>query len=197
MRVVFVAPYLPTPGSGGRTRLINLMARHAERHELSLVALTPDDQDPAAVPYPGAAVPFPTPKRSPGWRGTVEYYRERFGQPLPVYAYSAKVPGFAAALRREVERSKPDIVQFEHPETGQYFSALPEGPLKAIDFHDVASRWLGREVAKPIPVRQKLFLRLELAKTRRYESGIARAADVNFVCSELEKNELRRISGVD
>lgn len=197
MRVMFVAPYLPTPGSGGRTRLMNLMARHARRHEVSLVALAPPDQDPAAVPYPGATVPYPYPHRSPGWRGTLEFYRERFAQPLPLYAYHARVSGFAEAVRREAEQRAPDLVQFEHPETGQYFAALPAGPLKAIDFHDVASRWLAREAAKPIRLREKAFLRLELAKTRRYERGIARAAHTTIVCSELERAELRRISGID
>jgi glycosyltransferase involved in cell wall biosynthesis len=197
MRVLFVAPYLPTPGSGGRTRLANFMARHAKRHEVSLVALLPPDQDPAGLPYPCTTVPYPYPHRSQGWRGTYEFYIERVVTPLPVFAYQARSPEFSAAIARQVLEFSPDLVQFTAPETGQYIGVVPDRIVKSFDFVDSATRWLAREAAKPFGLQRRVLLSLDVAKSRRYERGIARSADVRLVTTELEQAELRRIAGLD
>lgn len=197
MRVVFVAPYLPTPGSGGRTRLINLMERMSRSHELSLVAFSAADQDPADVPYPCAAVPYPERRRPPGLQGSFEFYRERVFGRLPVFATQTSSATLADALREQIARTGPDIVQIEHPEMGQYFKVVRGGPLRVLDFHDVASRWIESTLARTKGTYRRAVMTVELAKSRRYESKLARAVELCFVCSSVERDELRRISGIE
>lgn len=197
MRALFVSPYLPTPGSGGRTRLINLMERLAARHTLSLVAFAAPDQDPGAVPYPSVVFPHPALVRRGGIGGTIDFYRDRLAGRLPVFVACARDPRLASAVAAEVERVRPDVVQVEHPEMGQYLTAIPGGPVRVLDFHDVASRWIGRVAASRPGLRAKALLALELTKTRRYEARIARIPDLIFVCSPFERQALRRLAGVE
>lgn len=197
MRALFVAPYLPTPGSGGRSRLIGFMSRLARRHDLSLVAFTAPDQDPAEAPYPGSVVrPPPRRPRPGGVRGVAIFYRERLER-LPAFVSWMRHPAMTSAVREAVARFRPDVVQVETTEMAQYLPAVPPGPVRALDLQDVASRWFGRIVDKDQTRQQRAMMALELAKTRRYERRMARIPEVVFVSSGVERAFLRELSGVD
>lgn len=197
MRALFVAPYLPTHGSGGRTRLINLMERLGKDHELSLVAFAALDQDPADNPYPGAALrPLPSPARGSGVRGTLRFYRERTGR-LPLFVRAFRHPGMVDALRGTIERFRPDVVQVEHTEMAQYLPFVPAPVLRVFDQHDVVCRWLGRAAALGATRKDRAIVALERIKTRRFEARAPRTADLTFVMSAVERAFLRDLSGVD
>lgn len=196
MRALFVAPYLPTHGSGGRTRLINIMRCLAHEHDLMLVAFAARDQDVSENPYPGKALPTPPASPRPGGpRGVLRFYGDRVGR-LPQYASSMRRPGMLAAIREAVERFDPDIVQFETSEMGQYLGATPDR-VRTLDLQDVASRWMTRAVELGTTRQQRAMMSLELVKTKRYEARIARIPDAVYVCSPLERSYLRDLSGVD
>jgi glycosyltransferase involved in cell wall biosynthesis len=197
VRALFVAPYLPTPGSGGRTRLINLMQRLGRSHELSIVAMLAADQHPSDLVFEGAALaPPPLRERPGGMRGTMRFYRERFER-VPAFVAQTRSEEFAAAVRAECERFRPDVVQIETTEMAQYLSAVPAGPARALDLQDVASRWFGRVAREGAKSKQRALMMWELLKTRRYEVRNTKLADVVFVTSEIERAHLSGLTGVE
>lgn len=198
MRALFVAPYLPTPGSGGRTRLISVMERTARAHEVAIVAFPAPDQERTTAPYAGIAVePPPVRRRRMGPLGAIGFYRDRL-TPLPSFVAWMRSPRMRAAVRAAVERFRPDVVQVCTTEMGQYLGDVPSGPARVLDLQDVASRWFGRTVrAAHLGPHQRALLRLELAKTRRYESRAARLPDAVLVTSPEERSFLRDLAGVD
>jgi len=198
MRALFVAPYLPTPGSGGRTRLINLMARLGVDHDLALVAFIAEDQSGSENPYPGIVVePPPRRARPGGVPGLIKFYGEKL-DPLPAFVSWIRSPAMRRAVREACERFAPDIVQVETTEMAQYLSAVPGGIARALDLQDVASRWFAHTVSKEDQTRQeRAMMAIELAKTRRYERRTARLPDVVFVSSGAERASLRDLAGVD
>lgn len=197
MRALFVAPYLPTPGSGGRTRLINLLERLGRDHELQLVAFRAPDQDRSS-PLAGAVVEPPPRRHRPGGvPGVVRFYAEKL-DPLPAFVSWVRSPQMRNAVRAACARFKPDVVQIETTEMGQYLTEVPRGVARALDLQDVASRWFSHTVSKEDQSRQeRAMMALELAKTRRYEKRVARQPDAVFVSSELERGYLRDFTGVD
>jgi glycosyltransferase involved in cell wall biosynthesis len=198
MRGLFVAPYLPTPGSGGRTRLINLMARLAAAHDLALVAFAARDQDGMAAPYPGVVLPPPALHPRPaGAAGAARFYSERLLDPLPSFVQWMFRPEMVAALRTTIERFRPHVVQVETTEMAQYLRAIPLGPVRVLDLQDVASGWFERAAPTGETRKQRALLRLELRKTRRYDRRHARMAEVVFVSSEPERELLLERAGVD
>ncbi|HEX9711436.1 MAG TPA: glycosyltransferase family 4 protein [Actinomycetota bacterium] len=197
MRALFVAPYLPTPGSGGRTRLINLLERLGADHELHLVAFRAPDQD-GSSPLPGAVIDPPPRRRRPGGiPGVVRFYAEKL-DPLPAFVSWVRSPEMRHAVRAACARFRPEIVQVETTEMGQYLSDVPHGVARALDLQDVASRWFSHTVGKEDQSRQeRAMMAIELGKTRRYEKRIARLPDAVFVSSEHERGFLRDFTGVD
>lgn len=198
MRALFVAPYLPTPGSGGRTRLINLMQRLAADHELSLVAFTAEDQDPSENPYPGEALrPPPRRARPGGVAGVAKFYGEKL-DPLPAFVSWIRSPAMRRAVRAACELFRPDVVQVETTEMAQYLTAVPRGIARTLDLQDVASRWFAHTVSKRDQTRQeRAMMAIELAKTRRYERRTARLPEAVFVSSAAERAYLHELARID
>ncbi|MCA1830048.1 MAG: glycosyltransferase family 4 protein [Actinomycetota bacterium] len=197
MRALFVAPYLPTPGSGGRTRLVNFMERLARLHDVQIVAFTARDQDPADNPYPGVAVPPPPVRARPsGARGVARFYREKLLDPLPSFASWMSSSAMIEAVRTACETFRPDVVQVETTEMGQYLPFIPSSVARALDMQDVASRWFGR-VRRFGSAQERALMGVELLKTRRYEKTCARIPDVVYVSSPVERAFYAKLTGVD
>lgn len=197
MRALFVAPYLPTPGSGGRTRLLNLMERLSRTHDLTLVAFAARDQRDEVCPYPGTALPPPPLQPRPGGaRGRARFYRERL-DPLPAFVAQMFTVQMAAAVRDACERIRPDIVQIETTEMAQYLRAIPHGTPCALDLQDVASGWFARVAGAGETRKRRALMRIELRKTRAYDRRYARLADVVFVSSGPDREILRAVSGIE
>lgn len=196
VRALFIAPNLPTHGSGGRTRLVNIMERLAKEHDLSLVAFAAADQDPSQSPYPGAVLPTPPERPRPGgMRGRVAFYADR-ARPLPMFAQAMSSPALSRAITDEIERFRPDIVQIETTEMGQYLADVAGLP-RVLDLQDVSSRWLSRVSRQGRTLQQRALMMLEYVKTRRYESSCARIAEVVLVTSPVERAFLSGLSGVE
>jgi polysaccharide biosynthesis protein PslH len=197
MRILFVAPYLPTPGSGGRTRFVNLLERVSREHQVRVVCFRERDQLEDALPYPGVALdPPPLRKRPGGLAGKFRFYGERF-DPLPAFAAQLFVPQMAEAIRDEVERFRPDLVQIETTEMGQYLRAIPFGPVRALDLQDVAHGWFERAAQRGETPKARGTLRFELMRTRRYDRNICRDAELVLVPSGLEAERIRELAGIE
>ncbi|HEX9773974.1 MAG TPA: glycosyltransferase family 4 protein [Actinomycetota bacterium] len=198
MRALFVAPTLPTPGSGGRTRLTSITRLLAERHDLHLVGYTAEDQSPDENPYPGAALPPPPlPPRPAGLAGALRFYRERLTTTLPAFVSYLAHPAMRAAIVHEIARFDPDVVQVETTEMAHYLRWIPRRPVRALDLQDVASRWFATVVAQDQTRKERALNRLELLKARRYDARYARMPDIVFSVSEEERSFLRAHAGVE
>jgi polysaccharide biosynthesis protein PslH len=197
MRALIVAPYLPTHGSGGRTRLVNFMERLSRHHDLHLVAFAAPDQQSSDSPYPGTVLsPPPLRHRPGGLRGVLRFYGERLVDGRPSFVSWISSDEMRAAVVRACESFRPDIVHIETTEMGQYLHDVPAGVPTALDLQDVASRWFGRVRSQGQTRQQRTMMAVELLKTRRYETRCARRADVVFVTSEIEKAFLDALTGV-
>lgn len=197
MRILFVAPYLPTSGSGGRTRFVNLLERAARTHDVHVVAFRERDQLEDQSPYPGVALPPVDLKPRPGGlAGKFRFYAERL-DPLPAFAGQLFAPGMAAAIREACLTFRPDLVQVETTEMGQYLRAIPYGPVRALDLQDVAHGWFERVASQGETRKARGTLRYELWRTRRYDRAISRRAELVFVPSELEGTRIRELAGID
>lgn len=189
MRVLFLAPYLPTPGSGGRTRLVNLMQRFAARHEVRLCAFAAEEQVPEDSPYDGVALPARAPVSPPT---TVAFWRARVTDPLPLFASYMRDEAMVDAVARTCSSWKPDVVFVNTSEMGQYLDAVPPGPTTVLDFQDVASRWVGRS-ARIGSSKQRLLNALDAFKTRRFEARVGRRADIVLATAPVECAFLRTL----
>jgi glycosyltransferase involved in cell wall biosynthesis len=197
MRALFVAPYLPTPGSGGRTRLINLMRRLSGAHELRIVAFAARDQEGADPGYPGVVVPPPALRARPGgMAGKLRFYGERL-DPLPAFVQQMFSPAIVTAIAREVGEFRPHLVQVETTEMAQYLRAIPFGPARVLDLQDVASGWFERAIPEVAGRKQRALMRVERGKTRAYDRRHARIPEAVLVSSEDERALLRSLAGVD
>lgn len=195
MRVLFVAPYLPTHGSGGRTRFVNFLEQLGQRHEIRVVAFRAPDQSDINDRAWRAFDPPSLRPRPGGWPGRVRFFREKLER-LPAYAGWFHDEAFAAAVTEEIATFKPDVVQVETTEMGQYLPAAAPGLVRVLDLQDVASRWFTRVSKMGSTRRQRLLMRVEMLKARMYERRSARACEAVLVCSEAEQAFLRKVSGV-
>lgn len=194
MRALFVAPYLPTHGSGGRTRFVNLLEHLGRAHEIRVVAFRAPDQSKVQDPAWRAFPPPALRPRPGGWRGRIRFYGEKL-RPLPAYASWFHDDAFAAAISAEVASFKPDVVQIETTEMAQYLRAA-SGVPRVLDLQDLASRWFGRVATLGATRQERALMRIEAAKARAYERRSARAAEAVLVCSDDESSYLREMSGV-
>jgi polysaccharide biosynthesis protein PslH len=195
VRVLFIAPYLPTHGSGGRTRFVNFLEQLGARHDIRVVAFRAPDQTDDHDPSWRA---FPPPSLRPrpgGMRGRIRFFREKL-EPLPAYAGWFHDEAFAAAVTEEIATFRPDVVQVETTEMGQYLPPAQPGLVRALDLQDVASRWFTRVAKMGATRRQRALMRVEMLKARRYERACARGSEVVLVCSEAEQRFLQKVSGV-
>lgn len=195
MRVLFIAPYLPTHGSGGRTRFVNLLEQLGQRHEIRVIAFRAPDQTDVDDPSWRA---FPPPSLRPrpgGMKGRVVFFREKLER-LPAYAGWFHDDAFAATVAEEIETFQPDVVQVETTEMGQYLPAAKPGLIRVLDLQDVASRWFTRVSKMGSTRRQRALMRVEMLKARLYERRSARGCEAVLVCSEAEQKFLQKVSGV-
>ena len=121
MRALFVAPYLPTPGSGGRTRLVNFMEGLARKnHDLHIVAFLARDQDASENPYPGTVItPPPLRPRAMNQHGLTH-----------LSFRVADLDATLAALRAAGERVLDEtVIRFPAYQSAACFIVDPDGQL--------------------------------------------------------------------
>lgn len=196
MRILFIAPYIPAPGSGGRTRFTNILSRVATRHQVEVLCFREHDQQAGELEYPGKVFePGPPKPRPGGIKGKFRFYAERL-DPQPQFAALRFDVGLAAAIREKIERFQPHVVQVETTEMGQYLKTLTSVPVRALDLQDVAHGWFERVREQAAPGKQRLTMRWEELRARRYDREICQRAEIVFVPSEIEADRVAEIAGV-
>jgi glycosyltransferase involved in cell wall biosynthesis len=119
MRILFVAPTLPIPTSGGRTRLFNLIKQLASRHEVSVISFVqPSETDrvPMVEPYCDHVelVPFEGFEPLGKWRNRLRGWGRILFSRRPEYACTFPVDKMRVPLRRLLSSQVFDVVVFHH-----------------------------------------------------------------------------------
>jgi glycosyltransferase involved in cell wall biosynthesis len=117
MHILFVAPTLPIPTSGGRTRLFNLVKQLATRHKVSVISfIQPSETDllPMVQPYCKRIelVPFEGFKPLGKWRNRLQGWGHIFFSQRPQYVCTFPVETMREHLRRLLSSDIFDIVVF-------------------------------------------------------------------------------------
>jgi polysaccharide biosynthesis protein PslH len=174
LRVLFVAPYVPSPI---RVRPYNLLRALAARgHQIHLVCpvgnAAEQDDLTALHPYCSAtAVPL---RRS----DTVLAYARAIPGPLPLQAAHCLTPAFVGAVRSVMATGNYDAVHIEHLRSAeiarQAAAGLVEAPPLVLDAVDSISLLFERTLRRNAKLKTRLVTLLDLARTRRYEADYSR-----------------------
>jgi sugar transferase (PEP-CTERM/EpsH1 system associated) len=190
MRVLFIAPYLP---SKIRVRTYELLRRLAPRHRLHLIALSGVGEQPAAelAGMPDVTVE-PIPLSLP--RALANCARAAFtGRSL--WAAYGRHAGLEAAVRQALSRETYDIVHVEHIRAAYAMDSVPAGgPPVVFDGVDCITAlfeqyWRG-SAAREAGAPRRLLYRSEWERMRRYEPAVTRRARATLVTSAWDRDRL-------
>jgi glycosyltransferase involved in cell wall biosynthesis len=190
MRLLFVCERLPWPVTGGPAiRTASVVQGLSERgHEVELLAFG----DPTApVPAPAKAVADATIVESPGEATAAAWLGHDGGDPLPWSVRQRASEAMAAAV---AERSREaDVVVATKLPMAQYLEHV-DGALRVYDALDLESRSL----AQIAELRGSALTRLHAIREReaveRYESELARIADLVTAVSDADAAGIAELS---
>jgi len=100
------------------------------------------------------------------------------------------------AIKRMIQKYKFQVVHFDTISMAEYIKDIGNVP-KVMNHHGVESFMIKRRVENEPNVFNKLYLMIEGYKLERYEKIYCARFDMNFAVSELDKELLRNITGVE
>lgn len=174
LRVLFVAPYVPSPI---RVRPYQLLCRLAARgHKITLICPASGADDAAALERLRplcAVVPV-----DHGLVATGAAYLRALPGRLPLQAAHCLGRAFVGAVRDALAGGGFDVVHIEHlrgAEVARSAAAgLTDAPPLVLDAVDSISLLFERALRRSPTLRTKAMALLDLARTRRYEAAYSR-----------------------
>jgi len=195
MRILFLAPYLP---SLIRVRPFNLIRALAERgHQITLLALYPPGDDASGLPklrdWCQSVQLVRLPRWRPLWNGL-----QALPTSVPFQAAYSRSPQMAQLIQRTLSEDPYDIVHLEHlrgAELGHTLNSVPGrqgGGSPPVVFDAVDSISLLFEHARQSAPRwqSRLLAWLDLGRTRRYEAQFTRRFARVLVTSPQDRDAL-------
>lgn len=198
MRILFVAPGLPVPTSGGRTRLQNLVKCLAARHEVTILSFV----QPSEHALVGQAreccqrlelVPFDGHVPLRGWSNRLRGWVRILFDPRPQYARTFPVDTMREPLRRLLAAQTFDVVIFEHLSMVELTDEVGGVPAILAE-HNVESgiaRQAFLSAGNPI---HRLRDWLTWRKLQAFERRWLQRFSVAVAVSEADASELRAMS---
>lgn len=195
MRILFLSPRQSLPArSGAKLREYHFLRALGQSAELTYLYF----RDPAAEPLTMADLPFcreivGIPK--PAAYGPAKTVRGIVGRwPLPILNYTS--PAMSAAVATALGQREFDIIHLDSIHMIRYaVAAVERNPrLRAIyNWHNIESEAMRRYAATTTTSQaRRWYAGLTAAKLERLESGILHTAFGHIVCSEREREQLRR-----
>lgn len=175
MRVLFIAPYVPSPI---RVRPFQLLRQLAARgHAVTLICPAGGADDVAALE---ALRPLCTAVAVPVSRGAMlGAYLRALPSALPLQAAHRLTPAFVAAARAAMAGGGHDVVHIEHlrgAEIARVAAAgLPDAPPLVLDAVDSISLLFERAVRRSPSLRARAMALVDLGRTKGYEAAYGRA----------------------
>jgi glycosyltransferase involved in cell wall biosynthesis len=174
LRILMVAPYVPSPI---RVRPYNLLrALAAAGHSIHLICpiTNPTDQAELAVLAPfcsSSAVPL---RRS----DTLRAYLRALPSRLPLQAAHCLTPAFVQCVRSVLRSGAYDVVHIEHLRAAEIVAQAAAGvaaaPPLVLDAVDSISLLFERTIRRNPTLKTRAITLLDLARTRRYEAAYGR-----------------------
>ncbi len=190
LRILFVSPYLP---SLIRVRSYNLIKALAERgHEITLLALEPPGDDTGSLDTLRTWCHCVQTVTLPRWRTLYNGLRALPSQ-IPFQAAYSRSPQMLALIQRTQAQGDFDVVHLEHLRGAELCPVVSSIPIV---FDSVDSITLLFERARHFgPTRRsRLMARLDVGRTRRYESRLLERYARVLVTSPQDKEALARLS---
>jgi len=180
MKVLVVAPWLPTPT---RQRSHGLIGMMAERHEVSVVAVGWSDSEIAQLDsVPGHRVRV---VRGSRYRAAA---RAAFALARPSMSLQqafAAEPGLRRAIEEEVEAFQPDLVYFNVARGASFIGAAGDRAV-VVDLDDVRSDYYRAMGLNSTRWTQRTLGRVEAKRMASAERAIEIAADAVLVSSPVD-----------
>lgn len=189
MRVLFVAPYVP---SSIRVRPYQFVRELGRRHDVTVLALG-DERDARDAERLRTfcerveVVPF-------GRRQAVASLGRGIVSGVPLQAAVCATDGLARRLASLLEEVGPDVVHVEHLRAAHVVDLLPASMPKLYDSVDCISLLHARTLKGSHSLRQKLLALVELRRTRRYEARLLGRFEQVVVTSPVDARALRDLS---
>ncbi len=188
LRVLFVAPYVPSPI---RVRPLQLLRHLAERgHAITLVCAGGDPADAADLaalrPFCQRIVTVPV-----GRPSTIAAYLRALPSDLPIQAAHRLSPAMVAAVRRAMAEGAGEVVHIEHLRGAAIARAaaasLADPPPLVLDAVDSISLLFERTLRHSPALKSRAMALLDLARTRRYEAAYGRNFDQIVITSPEDR----------
>ncbi|HUW15761.1 MAG TPA: glycosyltransferase [Actinomycetes bacterium] len=198
MRILFVVPYTP---NRIRTRPLHMIrALRSAGHDVTVATLWTSDEERAGLGELGLAPDRLIAEDQPLARSGWNCLRALAGSE-PLQAHYSWNPRLAARLRQAVDDTAFDVVHVEHLRGVRYglmlsslLSGRPRRPALIWDSVDCISLLFERAaLASQVP-QARLAARVELPRTRRYESWVGSRFDRLVVTSDADRAEFLRLA---
>lgn len=190
-RILVCTPFPPRLDArhGGRATA-QLLARLAERHEIAILCLRSETDDPVDRVFTAScAYVEEIPVRSSASRGPwSRRARWTLGllRGLPPWAADCRSMEYAERLRALAAEWRPDLVELHLQVMAQYVRALENCPAPRILVdYDPPSAWAA-ELLREAAGARRLARRVELAAWRRYERSTRKRVDRIVVFAERD-----------
>ncbi len=198
MHILFIAPTLPIPSSGGRTRLFNLVKQLAERHEVSVLSFIRSreyGQLPSIEPYCDQLelVPIEDFQVAGGWRNRLVGWGQIFLSKRPRYVRTFPITDLIRPLSDLVAGGDIDVVVLHHLFVVELRDIL--GEIPSILAEDNIESGIARKAyERPSHLVHRLRNWLMWRKLLLFESRWIRRFKVCIAVSNQDADVIRRMS---
>ncbi len=190
MRVLFVAPYVPSRIRVRPYEWVRALARLG--CQVHLVAVQPPEDQALADLSVGAACAafevFPLSRTQ-----TLANAAAAMFSSVPIQAAYARHRGAERRIRALVDQGGFDVVHVEHLR-GALLAPTPGRCATVYDGVDCITRLFEQTVQLAPGLAQRAVARLDLARTRRFESQLATRFDRVLASSEAEAQQFRALA---
>ncbi len=190
MRILFVSPYLPSLIRVRPYNLIKALARCG--HQITLLALEPPGEDTSGLDtlrsWCQCVQTIPLPRWQTLWNGL-----RALPSQTPFQAAYSSSPEMFALIRRMQAKANYDIAHVEHLRSAELSSAVNGIPV-VFDSVDSITLLFERVRLLGPTWRSRLMARVDLGRTRRFESRLLERYPCVLVTSPQDKAALARLS---
>jgi len=197
MNILLISSRNPYPPHGGHSqRTFNLIKYAAQNHDIFLLTFVEKDENLGNVSamrkISADVYPFYIPDEQSKWRFALSLIRNLFS-PLPYTAQKYDTSEMRCKIRELLEEREFDILQCDAPDLAQYTDEVGD-ISKVVVNHNVESKLMYRRCVYARNILEKMYLYFQSFKMRKYERRICERFDNCVVVSEIDKEELQRIS---
>jgi glycosyltransferase involved in cell wall biosynthesis len=193
LRILFVAPYAPSPIRVRTYHLLRNLCARGHRVHLVCPAGDSDAADLAAVRALGATVTTSPHQRSDALRS----YLRALPTHLPLQAAHCLNDAFVGAIRAALAAAPYDVIHVEHLRAAEValraVAGLPAAPPIVFDSVDCISLLFERALRRSPSFTTRLMAMADLARTQRYEAQYGRRFAAIAVTSPEDRWALEQL----